>query len=53
MRLCCFARALDDEGFGGMESRIIGRPRRNFRKPDSRDLSGVIEIIARLVEIIR
>jgi len=52
MCFCDFARAFDDERFSGMESGIVGYPRRNFRKPDSRDLSGVIQIIACLVEVI-
>ena len=52
MGLCDFARPFNDERLSGMKSGIAGCTRCNFRKPDRHDLSGVIEIIACLVEVV-
>jgi len=47
-----FAGALDDEGFGRVKRRIVSRPCRDFRNVNGRDLAGVIQIVARFVEVV-
>ncbi len=52
MRLCDFAGVFDDEGFGRMECGIVRRSRCDLRKGNAGDLSGVVQIVVRFVEII-